>query len=105
MFNEGGALVGSAPIEPRGNDREPVAADVDLFVHPAFRDRASALLDAAVAAGRRLGYRSLCAELGADDPEKRALLESGGFREIVRLAGALSIGGNSQDVHLLRIEL
>jgi len=105
MFNEQGALVGSAPIEPRGNDREPVAADLDLFVHPAFRNRAGALLDAAVAVGAGLGLRLLRAELGAGDAEKRALLESAGFREIVRLAEALSIGGNRQDVHLLRIDL
>ncbi|HVA88095.1 MAG TPA: GNAT family N-acetyltransferase, partial [Candidatus Saccharimonadales bacterium] len=71
MFNSQGALVGSAPIEPHGNDREPIAGDVDLFVHPGFRSRAAAFLDTAVAAGVDRGYRWLTVELGTDDQEKR----------------------------------
>ncbi len=48
LFNAEGALVGSGPMEPRGNKKEVVAAAVDLFVHPAFAAAAADLLAAMV---------------------------------------------------------
>src|SRR5204862_5068622 len=46
LVNAEGALVGSGPMQPRGNEKAVLEGDVDLFVHPAFQDRASTLLDA-----------------------------------------------------------
>jgi hypothetical protein len=105
LFNEAGALVGSGPMEPRGNEKEPIAADVDLFVHPAFVDQAGTLLEAMLAAARRKGWRWLRAELGDADEAKRALLERRGFREVGRLPDAFSIGGNLHAVRILRMDL
>jgi ribosomal protein S18 acetylase RimI-like enzyme len=36
MVNAEGALVGSGPMEPRGNEKDVIGVDVDVFVHPVF---------------------------------------------------------------------
>lgn len=105
LFSAGGALVGSGPMEPRGNEKEVVGADVDLFVHPAFQELAGALLDAMAAEGRRLGWRWLRAELPAFETAKRAALERAGFREVGRVSAAISIGGSVHDVVVMRLTL
>ena len=105
MFNREGALVGTGPMEPRGNEKAPVGADVDLFVHPAFVGEAGTLLGTMLAEARRTGWRWLRAELGDADAEKRAVLEGVGFREVARLPDALSIGGELQAVRILQLAL
>ena len=105
MANAEGALVGSGPMEPRGNEREPLGAEIDIFVHPAFVDHAGLLLARMVQEGSERGWRWLIAQLGDDDTQKRELLEATGFREVVRLADALSFGGTRQGLRILRMEL
>ena len=55
--------------------------------------------------GSERGWRWLIAQLGDDDTQKRELLEATGFREVVRLADALSFGGTRQGLRILRMEL
>ena len=105
MVNAQGALVGSAPLEPRGNEKAVLGADVDLFVHPAFRRDAGTLLAAVLAEAGARGWRWLRAELGAADAAKRALLEAAGFRPVARMPRALAIGDALQDVAVLRLDL
>jgi GNAT superfamily N-acetyltransferase len=100
-----GAIVGSGPMEPTGNEKDAVGADIDVFVHPAFQDQAPVLLDAMLAEARRRGWGWLRAELGTADGAKRALLEGVGFVEVGRLTDGLRIGGSTQDIHVLRLEV
>lgn len=105
MVNAEGAVVGSGPMEPLGNEKAVLGANVDVFVHPTFHGEADTLIDAMLAEARTLGWRWLRAELGSDDAAKRALLEAFGFREVARLASALNIAGETQDTHVLTIDL
>ena len=105
MVNAQGALVGSAPMEPHGNEKAPLGVDIDLFVHPAFRARAGTLLAAALTEARTRGWRWLRAELGAADAAKRAVLEAAGFRVVARMPQALAIGDALQDVDVLRLDI
>ena len=105
IVSERGALVGSAPLEPYGNERAVRGGNLDLFVHPAFRREAPGLLSAVMDEARRLGWRWLGAELGEADIDKRALLEAHGFRVVGRREGVLEIAGAAQDVVLLRADL
>jgi GNAT superfamily N-acetyltransferase len=105
MVNQQGALVGSGPMEPHGNEAAIAGADMDLFVHPTFQDEARTLLTAMLDEARARGWRWLRAELGERDDEKRKLLGTAGFREIGRMSAALEIGGNRQDVRVLRVDL
>ena len=105
LVNAQGALVGSGPMEPSGNEKAVRGANMDVFVHPAFQDQAPVLAAAMLDEARGRGWRWLRAELGAGDAAKRALLEAWGFRQIARLPHAIEIGGDPQDVHVLRLEL
>ena len=105
LVNATGALVGSAAMEPRGNEKAVVEAEVDLFVHPAFVSQAGVLLAGMLSEARSRGWRWLHARLGEADEEKRVLLEAAGFREVGRLADALLIGGRAHDVRILRLEV
>jgi GNAT superfamily N-acetyltransferase len=102
LFNARGALVGSAPMEPAGFEKEPLGANVDLFVHPDFVADARHLLEATAAEARGRGLRWLRAELGDGDDAKAALFEAAGFREIGREPDALSIGGERQGIRIFR---
>jgi GNAT superfamily N-acetyltransferase len=104
MFNEMGALVGSGPMMPAGFEKEPLGANVDLFVHPSFLADALRLLEAMIAEARGRGWRWLRAELGDGDDAKAALLESARFREIGREPDALSIGGVRRGIRIFRGE-
>ena len=105
LTNAEGALVGAAPVEPSGNERDPVEGRLDLFVHPAFTTDAGILLGAALDAARARGWRWLSAQLTDDDVEKASLLEEAGFREVARLPTAVRFGGRQRDVRLLRAAL
>ena len=105
LFNSEGALVGSAPLEPSGNERTPIDGRLDLFVHPWFVRDAGALLDAAVETATRLGWRWVTAQALPGDDEKAALLAERGFRDVARLPGAVRIGGRDLDARLTRLAL
>jgi GNAT superfamily N-acetyltransferase len=105
LFNERGALVGSGPMQPAGFEKEPLGANVDVFVHPAFVAHGRRLLDAMAAEARKRGWRWLRVELGDGDDTKATLLKLVGFREIGREPDALSIGGVRQGIRIFRGEL
>jgi GNAT superfamily N-acetyltransferase len=105
LTNAEGAIVGAAPLEPSGNERDPVEARLDLFVHPAFTGSASTLLAAALAEARRRSWRWLLVHIADGDEEKAALLEGVGFRSVVTLSTAVRIGGRERAVRLLRLAL
>jgi GNAT superfamily N-acetyltransferase len=105
MFNESGALVGSCPAYPRGNECEIIGGEIDLFIHPAFVRPASDLLRATLDALRGQGWRWLMAQVPAQDGEKHTILSRHGFETAGTLPGALSIEGVRQDVHILRASL
>lgn len=106
MFNRQGALVGSCPVYPRGNEREIIGGEIDLFVHPNFVAQAGELLNQTRQVLRGRGWRWWMAQLPAQDSIKQNILEQrGGFREIASLPEALSIDGRRQDVHILRADL
>ncbi len=105
LVNATGALVGSLPMEPRGNEQAAVGADIDVFIHPAFQHEAPGLLDAMVAEAARHGWRWLRAELGEGDAAKCQILEGVGFREVGRMDEALEIGGVRQAVAVLRLDV
>jgi GNAT superfamily N-acetyltransferase len=105
MVNGQGALVGSGPMEPSGNEKAVRGALVDVFVHPEFHDQAPVLLAAMTAEARARDWRWLRADLGSGDAAKRTLLETAGFREVARLPAAIEIGGLPQDAHILRLDL
>lgn len=101
MFSAGGALVGSCPVYPRGNERDLIGGEIDLYVHPSFVGQAADLLDAARERLKARGWRWWMAQLPASDGEKIAVLERGGFTRIATLPDALSIDGATQDVVIL----
>ena len=105
MVNEAGALVGSGPMEPRGNEKAPVGADVDVFVHPVFHGAAEMLVAAMAEEARTRGWRWLRAELGERDAAKRELLSRAGFREVGRVPGAIVIDGAPEDARVVRLDL
>ncbi len=105
LVNAEGALVGSGALEPRGNEREPIGGELDLFVHPAFAAAAGELLDALIGAASERGWRWLLARLGEEDRAKIELLTAAGFHDIGRLEDGLSIGGRTQAIRLLRLDL
>jgi len=105
VFNAEGALVGAAPLEPSGNERDPVEGRLDLFVHPGFAADAGTLLGAALDAARARGWRWLTAQVTDEDAEKAALLEAANFREIARQPAGVRVGGRLRDVRLLRAAL
>jgi GNAT superfamily N-acetyltransferase len=105
IVSERGALVGSAPLEPYGNERAVRGGNLDIFVHAAFRREAPGLLSAVMDEARHLGWRWLGAELGEADVDKRALLDAHGFRVVGRRGGVLEIAGAPHDVVLLRADL
>lgn len=106
MFNAGGALVGSCPAFPRGNEREVIGGEVDLFVHNAYVADAPLLLGKMIDTLKERGWRWLMAQVPAGDAEKHDVLTRyGGFAPIATLPDALSIGGKTQDVIVLRASL
>lgn len=105
LVNDEGALVGSGPMQPRGNEKAALGADVDLFVHPAFQDRAGTLLAAMAGEGRRLGWRWLRTEVPLVDGAKRRTWQAAGFRPEGRLPAAVSIAGIELEVEVLRLLL
>jgi GNAT superfamily N-acetyltransferase len=105
LVNEEGALVGSGPIQPHGNEKAVIGADVDLFVHPAFHEQAGVLLDAMAGEARHLGWRWLRTEVPLTDEAKRATYFAAGFRIASRMPGALELGGSLVDVEVLRLDL
>jgi GNAT superfamily N-acetyltransferase len=105
LVNAEGALVGSGPMQPRGNEKAVLGGDVDVFVHPAFRHGAATLLAAMAAEGRRLGWRWLRTEVPLDDDDKRRTWHAAGFRPEGRLPAAISIAGRELEVEVLRLPL
>jgi GNAT superfamily N-acetyltransferase len=105
LTNGQGAIVGTLPLEPSGNERDPIDARVDLFVHPAFRSSAGTLLDAGVSEARSRGWRWLTAQVTMEDAEKGEILASAGFRQAATLPAAVRFGGRDHDVRLLRLAL
>jgi GNAT superfamily N-acetyltransferase len=105
MANDEGAIVGSGPMEPRGNEKAVLGADIDVFVHPAFARDADVLLAAMLAEARARGWRWLRAELGEGEAAKRAVFEASGFREVARLPDALQIGEVREAVLVLVADL
>ena len=89
-------------MEPAGNERDPIEARLDVFVHPAFRSAARTLLEAAVDEARRRGWRWLTAQVTAVDADKTGILEAAGFREVATLPAAVRFGGREHDARLLR---
>ena len=105
LTNVEGAIVGAAPLEPTGNERDPVEARLDLFVHPAFRSTADRLLQAALAEARERGWRWLSVQVADGDDDKASVLAEAGFRDVATLPAAIRIGGRDRDVRLLRLAL
>jgi GNAT superfamily N-acetyltransferase len=105
LFNVQGALVGSAPLQPRGNEKDVRGGDADVFVHPAFQDRTDTLLAALSDEARRLGWRWIRTEIPTSDEGKRAAWEAAGARPIGRLPEGPSIAGRTDDVEVLRLEV
>lgn len=105
MVNEQGAIVGSGPMEPRGNQTAVAGADIDVFIHPAFQAQTGALVERMIEAAQARNWRWLRAELGEGDGPKRDLLTAAGFREVGRWTDALEIGGVRQDGRILRLDL
>jgi len=105
LVNEEGALVGSGPMQPRGNEKAVLGADVDLFVHPAFHEQAGVLLAAMAAEARRVGWRWLRTEIPLADASKRAVWEAAGFRPIGRTDDAVFLRGEAMPVDVLRLDL
>jgi hypothetical protein len=105
MVNAEGALVGSGPMQPRGNEKAVLGADVDLFVHPAFVDGAGSLAAAMAEEGRRLGWRWLRTEVPLVDEEKRRTWHAAGFRPEGRLPAVVLIAGRELEVEVLRLPL
>lgn len=103
LTNAQGAIVGALPMEPAGNERDPIEARLDVFVHPAFRSAARTLLEAAVDEARRRGWRWLTAQVTAADAEKAGVLEAADFREVATLPAAMRFGGREHDARLLRL--
>lgn len=102
LASDAGALVGSGPMQPRGNEQAVLGADVDVFVHPAFRDETPVLLAAMAAEGRRMGWRWLRTEVPLADEDKRRTWLAAGFRPEGRLPAAVSIAGSELEVEILR---
>ncbi len=105
LVNEEGALVGSGPMQPRGNEQAVLGGDADVFVHPAFQDQAGLLLDAMAAEGRRLGWQWLRTEVPITDGAKRRIWIAAGFQPEGRLAAAVSLAGNPIDAEVFRLNL
>jgi hypothetical protein len=105
LVNAEGAVVGSGPMQPRGNEKAVLGGDVDLFVHPAFRDHAAALITAMADGARRLGWRWLRTEVPLADEDKRRTWQAAGFRPEGRLPAAVSIAGRELEVEVLRLPL
>jgi hypothetical protein len=105
LANDQGALVGTLPLEPTGNERDPIEARMDLFVHPAFGSSAGALLAAGVAEARSRGWRWLTVQVTPEDEAKAELLAGAGFREVALLPAAVRFEGRVHDVRLLRLAL
>ena len=105
LTNAQGAIVGALAMEPTGNERDPIEARVDVFVHPAFQSDAGTLLDAAIDEARRRGWRWLTAQVTAVDVEKAGVLETAGFRELATLPAAVRFRGREHDARLLRLAL
>lgn len=102
MVNASGALVGTAALEPWGNEVEVLGGEIDLTVHATFAAAAPELIGAAMSAARSLGWRWLLARLGDADSAKREHLATAGFTEVARLPDALQVGGVVHDVRILR---
>jgi GNAT superfamily N-acetyltransferase len=105
LANAEGALVASGPMQPRGNEKAVLGGDVDLFVHPAFHDRAGVLAATMADEGRRLGWRWLRTEVPLADESKRRTWQAAGFRPEGRTPAAVSIAGRELEVEVLRLPL
>ncbi len=104
-FAEGGAMVGSCPVAPLGNEQQIVDGVADVCCHPHYHEVTRGLLAEATEAAREKGWRWLSAFVAEVDREKLDVLREAGFEESATLPEALSLGGELHPAHLLRKRL
>lgn len=101
-FNATGALVGSCPVVPMGNEQQVLGGQLDIFVHAAFLAYAAELLVAAAQQADAKGWRWLVAWIASNDSEKRDLLAQVGFKQQATLPDGVVVRGQAQALELWR---
>ncbi len=102
LFNANGALVGSCPVVPIGNEQHVLGGQLDIFLHSAFRSQTATLLTATAQQAQANGWHWLIAWVASSDEEKRDWLAQVGFVRQTTLSDGVMVGDQLQTLELWR---